>query len=643
MPDPSETPAHGHFEALAKLRDKKSHFEELVESVEDYAIFTLDRDGIVLDWNRGAERMKGYRPDQIVGRHFSTFYTQDDCQSRLPQRELVIASNEGRFADEGWRVRNDGSFFWASVTITAIRSNDDEVVGFLKITRDLTERMQATEALRQSEERFRLVLESVQDYAIFMLDPEGHVISWNTGARRIKGYEPAEIIGKHFSTFYPPEAIALRTPESLLQKALRKGSTQNEGWRIRKDGTRFWGQVQITALYDTTGELRGFAKVTRDLTNRRELQDLQESERRKDLFLASLAHELRNPLAPMLPALELILRNPTDDATVTRVAGILTRQVEQMSFLINELLDMSRLTSGKVALKKSRGFLAEVVSSAIEAVQPAVDELNHHLEVILPSYPVEIEADTRRLSQIVTNLISNAVRYTPAGGKIVVEASMKSFPTLEISVRDNGRGIPRALHERIFDLFDQGADGSQMGLGIGLTVVKNLVEMHGGAVSVASDGDGAGSEFTVSLPILLSKIELAPAVQPPVTTADGRHSCKKILIADDGKNAADILAMFFRMEGMETSVAYDGEEAVEAAKSFQPDLILMDIGMPKMDGYEACRDIRRFLPHIGIVALSGWGGEDDRRRTSECGFDLHLVKPVTPVELREAIARLFST
>jgi PAS domain S-box-containing protein len=625
----------------AKLHDKKNHFEELVASVEDYAIFTMDPQGVILDWNLGAARMKGYTAAEIVGKNFSTFYPPEIQADGLPTRELEIAGTVGRFADEGWRVRKDGTRLWASITLTSIRGAEGELLGFLKITRDLTERMRTTETLRQSEERLRLLIESVQTYAIFMLDPEGHVLSWNPGARRIKGYETSEILGKHFSIFYPEDAIAVGAPETLLRRALKEGRAEHEGWRVRRDGSRFWGNVVITALYDAPGELRGFAKITRDLTDRKEFQDMQESARRKDAFLATLAHELRNPLAPMLPALQLILNSDLEPATVKKMVGVLERQVEQMSFLIEELMDVSRLNAGKITLKKSRGPLAEVIWKAVEAAQPAADAMGQMLTVTIADPSLEIEADRHRLTQVISNLLSNAVRYTARGGRIDLETSLEFASTLRISVRDNGKGIASALQAKIFEMFDQGTGGAEEGLGIGLTVVKQLVEMHGGTVGVHSEGEGKGSEFTILLPLPAASAQPDAAVNAAPAAGHQRPACTRVLIADDGKAAADILAMFFQMEGMETAVAYDGLEAVELAKSFHPHLVIMDLGMPRMDGYEAARLIRPLMPEGVIAALSGWGGPDDRHRSAEAGFDLHLVKPVVPADLRKLLGECF--
>ncbi len=255
------------------MRRREEHFGQLVAGVRDYAIFLLDRDGNVATWNTGAERIKGYRADEIVGRHFSAFYPKAAVASGWPAHELAVADATGRFEDEGWRVRKDGSRFWANVVITALRDEAGRVRGYLKITRDLTDRKQAEEKLRLSEERFRLMVEGVKDYAIFMLDPEGRVATWNAGAERIKGYSAEEIIGRHFSAFYPEEAVARGWPDHELRRASAEGRFEDEGWRLRKDGSKFWANVVITALRDEHGVLRGYSKVTRDLTERKEAEE----------------------------------------------------------------------------------------------------------------------------------------------------------------------------------------------------------------------------------------------------------------------------------------------------------------------------------------------------------------------------------
>jgi PAS domain S-box-containing protein len=622
------------------LQSRRANFDELVESVEDYAIITLSPAGVVLDWNRGAERLKGYRPDQIVGRHFSTFYCAEDIERGLPLRELEVAAREGRFSEEGWRLRMDGSRIWASVTLTALREGSDgELAGFLKITRDLTERHARIEELRQSEERFRLMIESVTDYAIFMLDPGGHVASWNNGARRIKGYTTEEILGQHFSVFYPAEAIAADLPATLLAAAREDGRVENSGWRVRKDGTRFWGQVTITALYDEGKVLRGFAKITRDLTLNRNIDQLRKAGRKKDTFLATLAHELRNPLAPVLTGLEVILKSPEDHGRITRVAAMLRRQVDQMSRLIEDLVDISRITSGKVVLRKDMVFLAEVMGRSIEAAKPGMEQKRQRLTYRLPPGEIRIFADLHRLSQAVTNLLSNAVRYTPPEGNIALSCSVDG-QMLIVAVADDGIGIAPEDQEEIFDLFEQGANGETDGLGIGLTLVRTIARLHGGTVLVDSRGEGQGSTFTLRLPVVAAPGGTNPLPAGESEVRDQRKG--RVVIADDNLDSAEMLSIFFNTEGMETAVAHDGFEAVEVSASFRPDLVCLDLGMPGMDGLEAARRIRSTNPSVFLVAISGWAGEEDRNRTKAAGFDVHLAKPATPADLREILRNCMS-
>ncbi|QJE98737.1 PAS domain-containing hybrid sensor histidine kinase/response regulator [Luteolibacter luteus] len=621
------------------LAARRQHFDELVGGVTDYAIFMMSPEGIILDWNSGAEELKGYTAKEIVGQHFSRFYSEEDKTARFPDHELIVASAEGRFATEGWRYRKDGTRFWANVTITAIRS-DAGVEGFLKITRDLTKRQQATEALRQSEERFRLLIESVADYAIFMLDPEGNVMSWNTGAHRIKGYEPEEIIGQHFSRFYPEEARLEGVPAILLERALTEGRAEDEGWRVRKDGTRFWGNVIITAVHDAAGIHRGFVKITRDLTDRRNREQIELASKRKDTFLATLAHELRNPLAPILPGVDVLLKAPHQTGRVVQVASMLRRQVDQMSRLIDDLLDLSRVTTGKIALQRDRIQLVDVVQRSVETAQPAIDAKHHRLALNLPGVPVILDADLHRLSQAVSNLLTNAAKYTPAGGEIELTVELAEGDRLLIHIKDTGIGIPAESLETIFDLFDQGTRGSSDGLGIGLTLVQTIARMHGGSIGAFSDGEGRGTEMILDLPVVAS-VGDAPEdeLAPPVSTPSSR--ALRVLVADDAPNTADILCMFFELEGMHTRVAYDGLQAVESATAFRPDLVCLDLGMPQLDGFEAARRIRESQPGVVIIALSGWGSESDHARTKEAGFDFHLVKPVKPEDLRQILASRF--
>jgi PAS domain S-box-containing protein len=399
-----------------RLRISEERFRMLVEGVHDYAIFLLDPTGHIATWNVGAQRIKGYTADEIIGHHFSEFYPAEARERNWPQRELEEALRLGRFEDEGWRVRKDGSLFWANVVITPLRDHEGVHRGFSKITRDLTERREQEERLRRSEERFRLLLEGIEDYAIYMLDPEGRVTSWNNGAQRITGYTADEIIGQSFERFYRPEDVASGRPSAELRAATLNRRAEDTGWRVRKDGSRFWADVVVTALHDDEGRLRGFAKVTRDLSERKRIEDLEEQGRHLTEFLAMLAHELRNPLAPIRSALGIMAINRELTPQTAWCRDVIERQTTHLTRLVDDLLDVSRITRGKLSMQTATMDLNVAVQRAVEAARPLIDARKHHLELVLAPEPVTLNGDMTRLVQVIVNLLNNAAKYTPDGG-----------------------------------------------------------------------------------------------------------------------------------------------------------------------------------------------------------------------------------
>ena len=610
-------------------------YRQLVHSAQDYAIFLLDREGRIVSWNRGAELLKGYAAGEIIGRHFSVFYPPEALERRWPQRELKMAQESGRLEDEGWRVRKDGSRFWADVVITALHDESGALRGFSKITRDLTERRRQEETLRQSEERFRVLVEGARDSAMFMLDPDGRVTSWNAGAERIKGYKAQEIQGRHVSLFYPQEAIDKKWPEQELALAREHGRFEDEALRVRKDRTTFWASVVVTPLYDQEGILTGYANVTRDLTDLKRVESLEKAERQTSEFLATLAHELRNPLAPINNALHLLALRPAADSTEKWVREVLHRQTGQITRLIDDLLDVSRITRSAVVLDKQLLDVRGVVRAAVDGSMQWMQARGHAVSIDLAQgEALTVLADEKRLTQVLQNLLHNAARYTPEGGQVAVSARREDGDVV-IAVKDNGVGMDADLLRSAFDMFKHGRRHAQLrpqgGLGLGLTLVQRLVRLHGGTVLAHSAGADRGSEFVIRLPCADAVPAGAPAQPRPPSTP------RRVLVIDDNGDAAHALRMLLENDGHDVRVAHDGVAGLALAREYRPEYLLLDIGLPRLSGYDIATSVRGdpLLKDTTIVAITGYGQVHDRARTAAVGFDHHLTKPVEFSALQE--------
>jgi PAS domain S-box-containing protein len=503
-----------------------------------------------------------------------------------------------------------------------------------------------------SKELFRRLVEGVRDYAIFMLDPNGRIASWNVGAQRIKGYSAGEIIGKHFSIFYLEDEVRAGKCEYELEVAARVGRFEDEGWRVRKDGSRFWANVVINVVHDDHGGLWGFSKVTRDLTERKRAEEeraarlaAEQANRAKDEFLAMLGHELRNPLAPIVTALQLMkLRG---DPRTSREQQVVERQVKHMMRLVDDLLDVSRITKGTVELKRRPVDVRDVVAKAIEIASPLLEQRGHALEVDAPPGEVVVDGDDARLTQVFANLLVNAAKYTDPGGHVSVRVGQDDGVVV-VEVRDDGRGIEPGLLPNVFDLFVQGHQGSERssgGLGIGLTLVRTLVGLHGGVVTAHSGGRGAGSTFVVRLPALAGAHPTSSAARLP--TPVGFRVPKqsyRILLVDDNEDALALLADLLSTAGNEVRTAHDAFAALEIMRGFSPDVAILDIGLPVMDGYALASRLRSELGAAAprLIALSGYGQQKDRELSRQAGFDAHLVKPVDAQRLLDTIVSVGS-
>jgi PAS domain S-box-containing protein len=659
-----------------ELRRSEERFKLLVETIRDYAIFMLDPQGHVLTWNAGAERFKGYRADEIIGQHFSIFYPEEARQKRWPQHELEVATAKGVFEDEGWRVRKDGTLFWANVVITTLRDADGELLGFAKVTRDLTQRRAQEEQLRRSEERFRLLVENVPEYAIFMLDPNGRISTWNSGAQRIKGYKAEEIIGKHFSIFYPKDVRDSGWTDHELQVAAEEGRFVDTGWRVRKDGTTFWAHVVITALRDDAGRLVGYAKLTRDMTESKRVEAIevasqereemleaernariaaQQSTRTKDEFLATLSHELRTPLSAILGWTQMLLRGESlkDPEAQRRAIEVIDRNARAQAQLVEDLLDLSRIMTGKLRLDLHQLSFTKIVEAAVDSVRPTADAKSIRLKAILGASHDIVSADSGRLQQVVWNLLTNAIKFTPKGGQVQV-LLQRVNSHLELSVSDTGIGIPASYLPHVFERFsqkDSSTTRSYGGLGLGLAICKQLVEQHGGSIRAASQGEGKGATFSVLLPVSIAQLQeegvrrIHPTAEAQseeelsLPRLEGVH----VFSVDDEPDARELLRTVLEERGAKVSSFGSAVEALAALEKTRPTVLVCDVGMPKMDGYHMIRTLRaKEAPgdRLPALALTAFARAEDRKRSLIAGYQAHLAKPFDVGELILVISDL---
>ena len=627
-------------------------------------VFLLDRSGQIIRCNYALATVAGKPAAELLSRPVAVLHP------RLPASAVLFAECLATRRRATGEVVVDGRRF--RLTADPVLTIAGDLAGAVGILSDVTDLHRAEVARRSSEEQFRTLVESVRDYAIFRIDPDGRATTWNEGVHRVIGFGESEFSGIDFRRLFTPEDVATEAPEREMRTAAERGSASDDRWMMRKDGSRFFASGTTSAVRDDAGRLLGFTKVMRDATDRKRAEEaLKAADRRKDEFLAMLGHELRNPLAPIRNALFLMnLRGSRDPGDIERLRNMMDRQLNHLTRLVDDLLDVSRITQGKIELRTEPIDVRTVLNNALEEVRPFLEERRHQLELSLPPAPVIVEADPVRIEQVFANLLHNAAKYTEPGGRVTVTAAVATddrgpktpegdvspcsssavpaAPFVEVRVRDTGIGIRPELLDRIFDMFMQGDRVSgriKEGLGLGLTLVKSLVEMHGGVVGVTSDGPGSGSEFCIRLPVTRSAGPLArpgpPSVREARTKAPGPL---RVLVVDDNHDAADSLRMILEAQGGHTvRVAYDGATGLEAAREFQPDLALLDIALPKgMDGYELARRLKAVpgLERTTLVALTGYGRTEDRERSDAAGFTAHLVKPVDPNDLRAVLSQL---
>jgi PAS domain S-box-containing protein len=591
----------------------KDPFRLLVQSIVDYAIYMLDRQGRITSWNPGAERIKGFAAEEIVGKHFSTFYTPEDRKAGVPDRVLETARREGKFQGEGWRVRKDGSRFWASVVVDAIKNEKGELIGFAKITRDMTDKREAEESLLEVERRFRILVQGVTDYAIYMLDAEGRVTDWNAGAERIKGYSPGEIIGEHFSRFYTPEDLKAGVPKRALETARETGCYEAEGWRMRKDGSRFWASVVVDAIRDQDGKLIGFAKITRDMTEKRETQ-LRLEESREQLFRSQkmealgqltggLAHDFNNLLTAILGASDLALRNLDHPEKLRRMIDGVRNSAQRGAGLTKQLLAFARATPLEIKQINLKEFFAEVTMLIRPSLRSNIELVTEISDQLWPT-----DADAGALELAILNLAFNARDAMPQGGTLRISAGnvvLSGEPEgltgehVALRIADTGTGMAPEVMDRVFEPFFTTKSFGE-GTGLGLSQVFGFAKQIGGAVAVESN-EGQGSAFTLYLPA-------SRGATSHETQINGANALGRILVVEDDTVVAELAASMLAELGFEATVAHSAKEALERlAGGEKPKLIISDIVMPGgISGIELALKVRRRFPELPILLTTGY-------------------------------------
>jgi PAS domain S-box-containing protein len=618
----------------------------LIDAVVDYAIYMIDPDGIITSWNAGARRFKGYEEAEILGQHFSRFYTDDDRRAGLPQRALDTAIGEGRFEGEGWRVRKDGTHFWSHVVIDPIYDSTGTLLGFAKITRDLTDRKMAEETLKQSEQQFRLLVQSVTDYAIYMLAPDGRVTNWNLGAQRIKGYLPEEVIGRHFSMFYTPEDQAAGLPAWALEVATREGRFENKGWRVRKDGTRFLAHVVVDPIRGDTGTLLGFAKITRDITEATQAQQALE-QTREALFQAQkmqaigqlsggIAHDFNNLLTVILGNLEIVRKRLADDPKIVRLLDNATQGALRGVSLTQRMLAFAR----KQELKSEPVDLADLVQGISGLLRSSLGP-SVALEARFPAQIEPVMADVNQLELAVLNLATNARDAMPNGGSIVISAHAETLADQPqssstagryvcLSITDTGEGMDEATLASAMDPFFT-TKGLGKGTGLGLSMVHGYIEQLGGRFILKSRKN-QGTTAELWLPVASAGSVPAVIVDEPAGPEVPRLC---ILVVDDDSLVLTSTCLLLEDLGHRVITATSGDQGLELfEKNPAIDLVITDMAMPHMSGAQLADAIRTRKPGMPIILATGYA---DRLE----GFASRLPrlsKPFTQLNLVETIA-----
>ncbi|MBV4474802.1 hybrid sensor histidine kinase/response regulator [Pseudomonas botevensis] len=626
---------------------EEMRFRLLIDAVVDYAIYMIDPTGIINSWNSGAKRFKGYEEAEIIGEHFSRFYTDEDRAAGLPQRALDTAIREGRFEGEGWRVRKDGTHFWCHVVIDPIFSPSGQLLGFAKITRDLTDRKMAEETLKQSEQQFRLLVQGVTDYAIYMLSPEGRVTNWNPGAQRIKGYTPEEVIGQHFSMFYTPEDREAGEPQRALETAVREGRFENKSWRMRKDGTRFMAHVVVDAIRGETGALLGFAKITRDVTEATQAQ-LALEKTREALFQAQkmqaigqlsggIAHDFNNLLTVILGNLEILGKRVGDDPKVSRLLENATQGALRGVSLTQRMLAFARRQELKTEPVNITQLVQGITGLLRSSLGPGITietRFAEDLEAVL--------ADTNQLELALLNLATNARDAMPEGGGVIISAQpevvleqahspVAAGRYVCLSLTDTGEGMDEATLASAMDPFFT-TKGLGKGTGLGLSMVHGFIEQLGGRFILKSE-KGHGTTAELWLPVADHRVQARTENTAADSTCVPRLS---VLVVDDDSLVLTSTTLLLEDLGHRVVSAVSGAQALALFDEGEViDLMITDMAMPQMSGAQLAHAVRLLKPDLPIILATGYA-----ERLEGFAAELpRLPKPFTQLNLAAIIAQ----
>ncbi|WP_051334184.1 PAS domain-containing sensor histidine kinase [Mesorhizobium sp. WSM3224] len=625
--------------------DDVDRYRILVEAVTDYAIYMLDPEGIVTSWNAGAERFKGYSSSEIIGQHFSRFYTDDDRVIGLPARALEISARDGKFESEGWQVRRDGTRFWAHVVIDPIRGPEGHLTGFAKVTRDLTERKKAEEELRKSQEQFQRLVQGVTDYAIYMLDPEGVVASWNSGAERIKGYSADEIIGHHFSQFYTPEDRGQGSPQTALETAAREGRVEREGWRVRKDGTRFWSHVVIDAIRDEDGTLLGFAKITRDITERKKAQESLDQAREALVhsqkmdavgkLTGGVAHDFNNLLMAVLGSLDLLRKRLPADPQMLRLLDNAVLGAQRGASLTQRMLAFAR----RQQLDPKPIDLVGLVMGMQELLEQSLGS-RALIETKFPLSLDQVMADESQIELALLNLCVNARDAMPEGGTILIsaweehvsqshEAGLVPGHYVCLSIADSGEGMDEETLARATEPFFT-TKGIGKGTGLGLSMVHGMMEQIGGRLVLKSRKE-AGTTAELWLPVSTMALGLERE-QVVLGHETVEPTSLHILAVDDDALVLLNTAAMLEELGHSVAEAHSAAAALDLMQEQPFDLVITDHAMPKMTGLQLFDAIKEKWPNVPVIIATGYAELPGAREMKI------LNKPFTEYELASAIA-----